>query len=790
LLILNILIAKYNLKPKNYIAHFCLIIIMISLSGLTHKGFAQETIADYQKIILTADSLFNHGNYLNAKAYYQYALRLQPNNQDIRSRLTKSIELLKSQSKEREIYTENILKADHYYKDGDLENAYNNYQQAIDLFPFEIYPNIQVEKIKNEIQEKQLLEQEYQSVIQTADQYFTNAEYNKAKIEFQFAISLNSKEAYPKNKLKELNRLIEDESFMLKIYTETILIADSTFAKQDYNSAKEFYQKAADLQPHEVYPKNQLTQITLLLNPIIEYNGWIEKADNYYMVRDFTNARNYYASAANLKPTDPYPVEMLNKVDESIKNKATSDQEDFENAIKLGNQFFSTKEFKEAKLQFEFANRIKPDETYIKNKLVEINQLLDSIHNIGLIDAQYTEAIQKADLFFSANELIKAKDVYSEALVFRPNDTYTQEKLREIENEFKIIEDKKNLETSYAATIIKAEDFLTNKDYNSSKTEFQYAATLKSSEDYPKIKITEIDSILIQIEASQTAEGNYLKNIKEADVYFEQKQYTKAETAYKKSLNYKPEENYPQNKIAEIQHIYQAQKEELDNAYNQAILNAKNEIAKGQLQSAKTLLNEALTLKPEETYPKTTIQQIDNQIAESKQRALAQYQPLLIEADQYFKQKSYDRALSFYNQAFDLLPEEIYPASRIKEILQIIADANYIVLVDSSTLIENNQLRQFNFEQVAIADRKSNFVLLKMRNIDAVRNLKIILNFGKDKLKNGGIIIRLNEKTSSQNYLINIGNQYKWFSEDNNWISIQTEGGAVEISEISISKIN
>ncbi|PKP32667.1 MAG: hypothetical protein CVU00_11555 [Bacteroidetes bacterium HGW-Bacteroidetes-17] len=77
-----------------------------------------------------------------------------------------------------------------------------------------------------------------------------------------------------------------------------------------------------------------------------------------------------------------------------------------------------------------------------------------------------------------------------------------------------------------------------------------------------------------------------------------------------------------------------------------------------------------------------------------------------------------------------------------------------------------------------------------MNNIDASRNFKIILNFGKDQLKNGGIIIRLNEKASSQHYLINIGNQYKWFSEDNNWISIQTEGGIVEISEISISKIN
>lgn len=762
--------------------------MMILVSGFTFQGFAQETI-DYQKIILTADSLFNKGNYIDAKAYYQYALRLQPNNQDIKSRLTKSIELLKSQGKEREAYTDYILKADHYYKKEDLENAFNTYQQAIELFPFDKYPNAQVEKIKNQIQEKQLLEQEYQAVIRTADTYFNNAEYKKAKIEYQFAISLIPVEVYPKNKLKELNRLIEDQSFMLKIYTETILIADSSLAKLNYDHAKEYYQKAADLQPNESYPKDQIAQIILLSNPINEYNRLIEQADNYYIVRDFTNARNFYESAAQLKPADPYPAEMINKVAEAIESKATSNQEDFENAVRIGNEHFANNEFNEAKLQFEFANRIKPDEIYCKNKLIEVNQMLDSIQNIGLIDAQYAEAIEKADLYFSANELLKAKDVYSEALRFKPYDAYTQEKLREVENAFKVIEDQKNLETSYAGTISKAEEFLISKNYSSAKTEFQYAATLKPNEVYPQIKITEIDSILIQIEANQTADENYLKTIKDGDILFEQKLYTAAQNSYKKALNYKPDEAYPENKLAEIQQIFQVQKEELNKAYNLAVSNAQNDIANGQLQSAKKFLTEALSLKPEETYLTTTIQQIDHQIAESKQRALTQYQPLLVEADQYFKQKTYDRALSFYNQAAELLPDELYPASRINEILQIIRDATYIVLIDSSTLFENNQLRQFNFEQVAIPDRKSNYVLLNMSNTDAVRNLKIILNFGKDQLKNGGIIIRLHENASSQNYLINIGNQYKWFSEDNNWISIQTEGGAVEISEISISKL-
>lgn len=56
-------------------------------------------------------------------------------------------------------------------------------------------------------------------------------------------------------------------------------------------------------------------------------------------------------------------------------------------------------------------------------------------------------------------------------------------------------------------------------------------------------------------------------------------------------------------------------------------------------------------------------------------------------------------------------------------------------------------------------------------------------------LKNGGIIIRLSEDENLNVYLVRIGTQYKWFSEDNNWLTIQAEGGEVEISKISISKV-
>jgi hypothetical protein len=64
------------------------------------------------------------------------------------------------------------------------------------------------------------------------------------------------------------------------------------------------------------------------------------------------------------------------------------------------------------------------------------------------------------------------------------------------------------------------------------------------------------------------------------------------------------------------------------------------------------------------------------------------------------------------------------------------------------------------------------------------------MNFGANNTKNGGIAIRIPESGNEKDFLVRIGALYKWFSEDNNWLSIYPEGGDIEVSLIRISKSN
>ncbi len=64
----------------------------------------------------------------------------------------------------------------------------------------------------------------------------------------------------------------------------------------------------------------------------------------------------------------------------------------------------------------------------------------------------------------------------------------------------------------------------------------------------------------------------------------------------------------------------------------------------------------------------------------------------------------------------------------------------------------------------------------------------MIFGYGIGTAKNGGFVVSVPADSEYHDYIIRVGNQYKWFSEDNNWISIYPENGDIEISLLRISK--
>ena len=103
-------------------------LIVLLMCGFNFKPEAQTI--ELKNIIQKADSLFQAGNYLHAKAYYQYAFKNDPANQKLADRMNESIIRIRAEKSEREQYSDYIIAADDYIKQNKLEQAASEYQKA------------------------------------------------------------------------------------------------------------------------------------------------------------------------------------------------------------------------------------------------------------------------------------------------------------------------------------------------------------------------------------------------------------------------------------------------------------------------------------------------------------------------------------------------------------------------------------------------------------------------------------------------------------------------------------
>ncbi|NQU54536.1 MAG: hypothetical protein HQ522_18595, partial [Bacteroidetes bacterium] len=287
------------------------------------------------------------------------------------------------------------------------------------------------------------------------------------------------------------------------------------------------------------------------------------------------------------------------------------------------------------------------------------------------------DAITKADNFFNAKEYENARNEYRTAFTVKPEETYPQGRIDEIG---KILEDMELarkeqiiLDKNYANLIQQADRFFTAKNYLQSKTKYENAQVLKPDEAYPKKRIIEIDQILQQ----QQINEEYRVIIVAADGFFKTKNYLQAKTEYEKAITVKPEEQYPKSQIGKIDDILQKEQ--------QRIL-AEKQVA----ENFEKRSNEITQMNSE----------IEARDIESEAGLTDLYNQLIVKADAFFNDKQYNVARAWYYQAWDIKPEETYPPQRIDEINRLIngmllsqRDRDYQKYIDlGDSTVRDNQL--------------------------------------------------------------------------------------------------
>lgn len=888
--------TTFQLKYK-----FIALVIILFIGSTT---FGQK-VTTYDEAITSGDMSFAKANLLDAKAYYQMAIKLKPNDEYAKNKIAIIVEKMKTAMVAEDEYYDIIDLADLLYDKNNLNEAIAQYRKALKIIPNDEYALTKVrEIIEFQTSEKEKIES-FDKAMEAGRFYTTNNEYDKAIASFRDAASIFPDKDAPINELNVVNNLKAEYEQKLVLVDQKIDEAEKYLLIKNYSEALKIYTEANLILPDNKEVKGKISELTPLAENQDKYNNQVEKADEYYINKDFISARKQYVTAKNLWPEKSYPTDMIAKIDEKLENERKDLDNNYTQYIVGGDSLMELKEYSQALGKYNLALNLKPNESYPKSKLQEIELIFQERKKA--FEANYDIMISSADSAFDAGLFNRARGKYETALEVKPDDGYPKSQIAKIESSLEEIAAMEKLNKEYNDIILQADKLYSTRNYDLAIKKYREAQALKSIESYPQAKIDAITLLLADAAKQKQLDEKYNELILIAVQQFQKDNLTEARSSYTNASDLKPSETLPQEKIrlidsliiakakaAEIkqkfdQHVAEGdslkdkqeyamaisaydqalvifpddvttrqkkqtvqtiqinlQREaERQKAYEDAITKGDQlfevgsyELARVEFEKAQTLRKDqeyprnrllniaselkrleaenekrytdaivaadnffeqqhyedavikyqlANSIKPDENYPKQKIAECNGFIAEKLKLALAEYNVAVADADKLYAAKIYDKAIVAYRKAERIKPDETYPSEMIDKITKYIEENSIVDVIKVADTIFLGTSEKFDFEPIKINVRKSNYIFIKAKNL-VDRPTKLIFSYGSDTGKKGGFVVQTIEDESSNDYIVRVGNQYKWFSEDNNWLSIIPENGDVEITMLRISK--
>ena len=331
----------------------------------SRKAIELQNAQAYQYLIASADSLFNTKKYAEAKEKYTTAQKLKtqetyPRNQireidSILANLAKQeADKQKEEADKLAAYKKTIAIADQAFAVKDYNKSITSYRQALEIKNSESYPKEMIAKAEQALADLQIqeaaeterkrLEQEringlknkYHILIQEADSAFRIENFALAKIRYNEADHFNLGETYPKEQIREIDKIINSSQYRTKLteYNKNKTLAEKSMQQKNYAGAKVYFQKALSILSID---KEAIEQKIVEIDRLIEasrlaeiektYKENIGKADKAYQEKAYAVARFYYKKALEIKIGDKYAFGQLQEVEKFIGERQSKEAE-------------------------------------------------------------------------------------------------------------------------------------------------------------------------------------------------------------------------------------------------------------------------------------------------------------------------------------------------------------------------------------------------------------------------------------------------------------------------------
>ncbi len=385
-----------------------------------------------------------------------------------------------------------------------------------------------------------------------------------------------------------------------------------------------------------------------------EYEQHVQEGDEHMESGDYSKAESSYSAASQIFPDRG---EVKGKLEKAKKMAAQQEKlEEYEKIVEDADKAFGDKEYQNAKSLYEKALGLFPEKPHPKEQIGKIKKALEQ-------QKEYDQLVSQAGDLFDKEQYEQAKDKYKEALGIFPDKDHPQDRLDEITD---ILEARQEKQKEYDQLVAAADQAFDNKKYEEAREKYEEALEIFQGKQHPKQRIGKVKELLAQQEKQQE---QYNKLIEEADGAFDNEEYETARSKYQEALKLF-QKDHPKSRVQEINKIL-AQQEEKQQQYDKLISEADQAFDGGDLKTAKSKYQEALSIFSDKEHPSSRLEAIDKKLA-AQEEEQQQYDQLISVADQAFEGKNYKEAKAKYNEALGVFSDKEHPKSRISEIDKIL----------------------------------------------------------------------------------------------------------------------
>ncbi|HEY0977906.1 MAG TPA: hypothetical protein VGE21_10600 [Flavobacteriales bacterium] len=406
--------------PKDQLAA-----IDLAIKNAADQAKQLEIQAKYDALMEEAEGHYAAEKYQEAKGAFQKALGVKPDENrpkerivEIDAKLAELARLAEEERKRKDLddrYNAFVAKADAAFGSSKFPDALNEYRNALALKPDEQHPKDRIAEITSKMdadaqakaeadrlaKEKADADKRYADLIAQADRAFAAQKYEEARAPYTDASAVRPEEAYPKDRLADIDRLIAEKAAAEEAAR---LKAEADAAEKARLAEEERLRNAS---------KAELDA---------RYNAAIVAGDKAFNAASYEEARGHYEEALTVKAGEKHPTDRIAEIERRLAELAAQSEADRLKAEQEAAE--------RARLEAERLAREQADADAARLAEEERQRKLQEITDL---DTRYRSAIQQADASLAAQTYEEARGLYAQALDIKPEEVYPQSKIEQID---------------------------------------------------------------------------------------------------------------------------------------------------------------------------------------------------------------------------------------------------------------------------------------------------------------------------------------------------------------------